>query len=387
MANLQTALILGGAGGLVGVARRLHRITLGDRPFVVLGLPGSQGRDAPQPVEPAGVLMYPEGMHRRVVLVALSLSVSSACSFIQNRPSQPTACQTRWPALDALGAAAWGVGAIAVSGLPVDVNCASDDSGCFTNQDDKTAAVAMFGLLAATQVASALYGLHRTSKCGDGGFTPPMETQGDEDDLPGSCKAAIISAGLDGFQGRPTSDVTIDWKRRCQQDQALAEANRQYASEMTRLERLQAELELERARAARKAERARSEAEMSRARATTGATDEHSSAASGKLLVFGGRDHKQFLGCICSEFDTDSIFNRYGTFGSSYFSDSIWNKYGDYGSRYSDTSACNSYASHPPVVVTEAGTFVGYLTLDRYKTNAITDPDVFAWLEKKVCEQ
>jgi hypothetical protein len=37
MANLQTALILRSAGGLVGVARRLHRITLGDRPFIALG--------------------------------------------------------------------------------------------------------------------------------------------------------------------------------------------------------------------------------------------------------------------------------------------------------------------------------------------------------------
>jgi hypothetical protein len=34
MANLQAALILRSAEGIVGVARRLHRITLGDRPFV-----------------------------------------------------------------------------------------------------------------------------------------------------------------------------------------------------------------------------------------------------------------------------------------------------------------------------------------------------------------
>jgi hypothetical protein len=37
MTNLQAALVLRGVGGLVGVARRLHRITLGDRPFIVLG--------------------------------------------------------------------------------------------------------------------------------------------------------------------------------------------------------------------------------------------------------------------------------------------------------------------------------------------------------------
>jgi Inner membrane component of T3SS, cytoplasmic domain len=37
MANLRAALFLNGAGPLVGVARRLHRLTLGDRPFVSLG--------------------------------------------------------------------------------------------------------------------------------------------------------------------------------------------------------------------------------------------------------------------------------------------------------------------------------------------------------------
>jgi hypothetical protein len=37
MANLRTALVLRSAGGLVGVARRLHRLTLGDRPFIPLG--------------------------------------------------------------------------------------------------------------------------------------------------------------------------------------------------------------------------------------------------------------------------------------------------------------------------------------------------------------
>jgi Inner membrane component of T3SS, cytoplasmic domain len=36
-AHLRAALILRGAGSLTGVARRLHRVTLGDRPFVAIG--------------------------------------------------------------------------------------------------------------------------------------------------------------------------------------------------------------------------------------------------------------------------------------------------------------------------------------------------------------
>ncbi|HWO25747.1 MAG TPA: hypothetical protein VNO30_43710 [Kofleriaceae bacterium] len=45
MANLRAALILRGAGSLVGVARRLHRAVLGDRPFVSLG-PDQRGEQA-----------------------------------------------------------------------------------------------------------------------------------------------------------------------------------------------------------------------------------------------------------------------------------------------------------------------------------------------------
>lgn len=108
------------------------------------------------------------------------------------------------------------------------------------------------------------------------------------------------------------------------------------------------------------------------------------STTSTKLLVFGGRSHDKFLGCICGDYDSDSATNTYGTHGSKYSTDSIWNHYGDYGSAYSDTSACNEYASYPPVVVTESGDFVGYLTMNRYMSGAISDPDVARWLQS-VC--
>jgi hypothetical protein len=44
MANLRTALILRGAGDLGGIARRLHQITLGGRPFIPFGSIGPYGR-------------------------------------------------------------------------------------------------------------------------------------------------------------------------------------------------------------------------------------------------------------------------------------------------------------------------------------------------------
>lgn len=100
-----------------------------------------------------------------------------------------------------------------------------------------------------------------------------------------------------------------------------------------------------------------------------------------KLMIFGGEQHNVYLGCLnCSEYSSDSVLNSYGSYGSSYASTSIYNLYSQYGSLYAATSACNSYASNPPVVVDSAGNFYGYLTINQYKSGALTDPKIVAWL-------
>ena len=84
------------------------------------------------------------------------------------------------------------------------------------------------------------------------------------------------------------------------------------------------------------------------------------------LLLFGGKNHKTFLGCLnCGKYDSGSICNKYGDQGSKYATDSIWNKYGDFGSKYSDQSPWNKYASDPPVIVDKDGEFYGYLTANK----------------------
>lgn len=86
------------------------------------------------------------------------------------------------------------------------------------------------------------------------------------------------------------------------------------------------------------------------------------------LHIYGGKDHDVYLGCInCDSYNSNSIWNEYGTYGSSYNSKSIWNSYGSYGSEYSSTSPFNSYASHPPVIVDKDGGFYGYFTVNKYK--------------------
>jgi hypothetical protein len=91
------------------------------------------------------------------------------------------------------------------------------------------------------------------------------------------------------------------------------------------------------------------------------------SAQRQKVMLFGGRGHKTYLGCLnCNKFSSDSIFNTYGTNGSPYSSSSIWNHYSEYGSKYSDYSTCNPYATDPPVIVDAKGNFYGRLTANKY---------------------
>lgn len=88
------------------------------------------------------------------------------------------------------------------------------------------------------------------------------------------------------------------------------------------------------------------------------------------LLLFGGANHKVFLGCLnCGRFDAGSVCNRFGDYGNRFNSDSIWNRFGDYGSRFSMFSPWNKYASDPPIVVDGDGNSYGYFTSNRYHAN------------------
>ena len=92
------------------------------------------------------------------------------------------------------------------------------------------------------------------------------------------------------------------------------------------------------------------------------------------LLIFGGDDHDVFLGCLnTNRYDSNSIWNPYGTYGSKYNSKSIWNQYGTYGGEYSSYSPFNPYASNPPVLVDKDGNFYGYFTANRYNPKRTRD--------------
>jgi len=92
-------------------------------------------------------------------------------------------------------------------------------------------------------------------------------------------------------------------------------------------------------------------------------------ASAQTLHLYGGDNHDVYLGCLnCDSYNSNSIWNEYGTYGSSYNSKSIWNEYGTYGSEYNSNCPWNEYGSNPPVVVDKQGNFYGYFTVNEYKS-------------------
>ena len=106
-----------------------------------------------------------------------------------------------------------------------------------------------------------------------------------------------------------------------------------------------------------------------------------------KLMIFGGVDHKTYLGCLnCSQYAADSVNNEFGPNGSRYASESIWNHYGEYGSAFSMYGACNAYATDPPVIVDGFGKYYGRLSLNRYHAELGLGARYYSWLSQTVCE-
>lgn len=84
-------------------------------------------------------------------------------------------------------------------------------------------------------------------------------------------------------------------------------------------------------------------------------------------------DGREYLGkLVTNKYDADSIWNKYGIYGSEFSSNSIWNEFGTYGSKFNSYSAFNDFASHPPVIITNNGYIVGYLTSNEYKPDGYT---------------
>lgn len=86
------------------------------------------------------------------------------------------------------------------------------------------------------------------------------------------------------------------------------------------------------------------------------------------------------LGKIVNSYNTNSIFNEYGDFGSQYSTKSIWNQYGSFGGEYGTYSPFNKYAASPPMLI-KSGKLIGYLTV-----NKSVQPSISPNLLKELCK-
>lgn len=85
------------------------------------------------------------------------------------------------------------------------------------------------------------------------------------------------------------------------------------------------------------------------------------------LLLFGGTNHKTFLGCLnCAPTSPSSVCNKVGEHGSKFQADSIWNRFGTYGSKFSADSPWNKFGTSAPIIVDKDGGSYGYFSANKF---------------------
>jgi hypothetical protein len=161
--------------------------------------------------------------------------------------------------------------------------------------------------------------------------------------------------------------------------QATADRDRQIRRDQRELEQRRLQLQTQLLTELRKL---KSRRQASTDGAEAARDDATESAADDKLMVFGGAHHEVFIGCLCEEHDSDSVFNMMGEYGSDFSNTSIRNKFAPYGSNHDDTSACNTKAQRPPVVLTSKGKSLGLLSLNPSLERRIAAQPVLDWLSR-----
>lgn len=92
-------------------------------------------------------------------------------------------------------------------------------------------------------------------------------------------------------------------------------------------------------------------------------------------------DNGQYLGRLTTNiYDSSSILNEYGIYGSKYSATSIWNEYGLYGGQYSIMSPFNPYTISPPYVYLR-GVLVGRLSINKYLINSVSPENLKDWMK------
>ena len=94
------------------------------------------------------------------------------------------------------------------------------------------------------------------------------------------------------------------------------------------------------------------------------------SLVSGSVIV--AQDSRNtVLGKITNSFDSDSIFNEFGTYGSEFSSDSIWNEFSTFGNEFNSESPFNEFSPSPPMII-KGGEVIGYLSVNKSIRSSIS---------------
>ena len=91
-----------------------------------------------------------------------------------------------------------------------------------------------------------------------------------------------------------------------------------------------------------------------------------------------------YLGSLKSNaFNTDSIFNQFGPYGSQFSQTCIFNQFCPYGGQFSQMSPFNQFTQTPPKVYAN-GQFVGYLTVNQFLNPRIAPERIQEWAQANI---
>lgn len=87
-----------------------------------------------------------------------------------------------------------------------------------------------------------------------------------------------------------------------------------------------------------------------------------------------------------NKYNSNSIANPYGPYGSQYSANSIFNQYGEYGSKYSSKSPFNQYSAGALFAKANDGRILAHISDNRYLglTNLISATDFFDWFRAQI---
>ena len=102
----------------------------------------------------------------------------------------------------------------------------------------------------------------------------------------------------------------------------------------------------------------------------------------GESYIEGGDG--TFLGKLNpNRFDPESIFNRFGRYGSKFSPDSIFNRFSTFGNQLNVLSPYSRLSANPPRLYVK-GEFVGFLTKNGNKRPRVDPDDLLSWAEQRV---